>query len=368
MTTVPLGGLILVTGANGSIGSVAIKFFLDKGYAVRGTVRSLTKHEWMLSYFGPKFSLVEVPDLNADGAFDEAVKGVDGIAHIAVGLSLTLDTAVVDQARNITRNLLETAAKEPRVKRIVITSSQSACINTCPGIEYSITANTWNEISPQAIKEPLNPDTVPERMMHIYATAKLEAERTAWRWVNDHKPHYVLNTIVPNVNMGTAIAPEKLGFGNSTALIRWLVNGNPLGALSTPSQWFVNTEDDALLHLAALTIEQVQNERIFAFAGRFTWTRILEIIRQRYPDRQSTLAHIDEPAVDRGEVENGRAEELLRIMGQDGFKTLEETVASNMEAIIRAEKLADIPRTRTDDMMDALKQLVQAKQNPDHDV
>ena len=52
-------------------------------------------------------------------------------------------------------------------------------------------------------------------------------------------------------------------------------------------------------------------------------------------------------------------------MGQDGFKTLEETVASNMEAIIRAEKLADIPRTRTDDMMDALKQLVQAKENPD---
>jgi nucleoside-diphosphate-sugar epimerase len=73
-------GLILVTGVNGYIAAVAAKHFLDAGHSVRGTVRQLGSAGSLLDALkdyveAGKFTVVEVPDITADGAFDEAVKG-----------------------------------------------------------------------------------------------------------------------------------------------------------------------------------------------------------------------------------------------------------------------------------------------------
>jgi nucleoside-diphosphate-sugar epimerase len=89
-TTLPPGSWILITGANGFIASHTALQFLQLGYRVRGTVRSLTKGSWLLVHplFGPYadngfFELVVVPDMVAPGAFDEVVKGMSAVAHIA---------------------------------------------------------------------------------------------------------------------------------------------------------------------------------------------------------------------------------------------------------------------------------------------
>jgi hypothetical protein len=37
----------------------------------------------MLSHYGSNFSLTSVPELSKKVAYDDAVKGVDGIAHVA---------------------------------------------------------------------------------------------------------------------------------------------------------------------------------------------------------------------------------------------------------------------------------------------
>ena len=94
MSTVPPGGLILITGANGYIASITVQEAIKRGYKVRGTVRSIEKNKWMLEHFGPNLELVEVPDLAAPNAFDEAVKGVDGVAHLASTVNFSNDTDV----------------------------------------------------------------------------------------------------------------------------------------------------------------------------------------------------------------------------------------------------------------------------------
>jgi len=74
-------GLVLITGVNGYIAAVATKHFLDHGYTVRGTVRKQASAKDLIE--GPlkefaeaeKFTVVEVPNITVDGAFDEAVKG-----------------------------------------------------------------------------------------------------------------------------------------------------------------------------------------------------------------------------------------------------------------------------------------------------
>ena len=76
---------VLVTGASGFIAAHVLNSFLDAGYKVRAAVRSeksADKVRKTHGRFGNALSFVIVPDMVAPGAFNEAVKGVDGVSHI----------------------------------------------------------------------------------------------------------------------------------------------------------------------------------------------------------------------------------------------------------------------------------------------
>ena len=107
MPTIIKGDKVLVSGANGYIAMWVVRTLLERGCAVRGTVRNASKAKFMDAYFSSlgyadKFESVIVEDImkvlrsflllrnhtiliwfHQDGAFDEAVKGVDAIAHTA---------------------------------------------------------------------------------------------------------------------------------------------------------------------------------------------------------------------------------------------------------------------------------------------
>src|SRR6478735_4381148 len=101
MSSVPPGGLILITGANGYIASVAVHVFLQRGYRVRGTVRSITANTWMKTFFGSNFELVQVPDISTPGAFDEALKDVNGVVHTAMNMDMNpQNQGVIDDTIN----------------------------------------------------------------------------------------------------------------------------------------------------------------------------------------------------------------------------------------------------------------------------
>jgi hypothetical protein len=77
---------VLVTGANGYLATWVVKKYLEAGYSVRGTVRSLSNGAFLndkFAHYGNRFELVVVEDMTKGGAFDEAVKDVDAIAHTA---------------------------------------------------------------------------------------------------------------------------------------------------------------------------------------------------------------------------------------------------------------------------------------------
>lgn len=81
---IPKGSTVLVTGANGYIGSHVVDQLLLAGYKVRGTVRDATKAKWVQDLFEKrygtgKFESFVVPDMNVDGAYDEAAKGMQPV-------------------------------------------------------------------------------------------------------------------------------------------------------------------------------------------------------------------------------------------------------------------------------------------------
>lgn len=78
---------VLVTGASGFIAAHVVEAFLQKGYNVRGTVRSDKTAAKVLkthAKYSEQISVAIVPDIAAPNAFDEAVKGVDGVSRLLV--------------------------------------------------------------------------------------------------------------------------------------------------------------------------------------------------------------------------------------------------------------------------------------------
>jgi NADPH:quinone reductase-like Zn-dependent oxidoreductase len=79
----PLGSTILVTRANGYVGSHVADRLLDSGYKVHGTVRDMQKHGWLVELFNKrygqgKFELMQVEDMARPSAFDSALEGLLG--------------------------------------------------------------------------------------------------------------------------------------------------------------------------------------------------------------------------------------------------------------------------------------------------
>jgi nucleoside-diphosphate-sugar epimerase len=80
-TSLKSGSRILVTGTTGYIGAHVVDQFLQAGYVVIGTSRSAAKAENIRKYFEEKygkgrFEIYEAGDLQEEGVFDDAVKGM----------------------------------------------------------------------------------------------------------------------------------------------------------------------------------------------------------------------------------------------------------------------------------------------------
>jgi len=149
-SVLPAGSLILVTGANGQVGSHVVEQLLHYGFKVRGTVRNTEKNAWMephwnTKYGAGKFELLQVAELDKIGCLDEAVKGCDGVVHTASPVTMSPDpNQVVTPAIDTLVAALEAAKKEKGVKRFVFTSSS---ITTGGGAEDGKTAET--KITPE---------------------------------------------------------------------------------------------------------------------------------------------------------------------------------------------------------------------------
>jgi nucleoside-diphosphate-sugar epimerase len=95
--------------------------------------------------------------------------------------------------------------------------------------------------------------------------------------------------------------------------------------------FFVDVQDNARLHVAALIHPDVQGERIFAYASPFTWRGIQRIMQKLYPGK-TFPRDLDEAELDKSDIVRApRTEALLRDMGRPGWTSLEETVRLNIE-------------------------------------
>lgn len=102
------------------------------------------------------------------------------------------------------------------------------------------------------------------------------------------------------------------------------------------TEYFIDVVDDARLHLCAAVLdESLKNERIFGFAFPFNANACVEAIKKVRPDVDQSKMKIDpnEPE-DFSKVPNELGARLLKEWyGQDGYKSLEQSIKENLEGI-----------------------------------
>jgi nucleoside-diphosphate-sugar epimerase len=328
-STIPPGGLVLITGANGFIGSHIVKGLLKQGYAVRGTVRSEDKAAWIKEAMAESkpsatFETVLVPDSTAAGAWDQAVKGVDGIVHVAGDMTFGVDpNKAITPMMNSVRSLLKIAAKEPSVKRFVMTSSNRAALPQFVGKEVMVGSTMWNEEVIQKAWAP--PPYEGDRAWDVYSALKTQTEQEIWKFARDMKPSFVINSVLPCFVIGPILHPKQPGSTAKWVMDFWKDPGCFAPLQGFGASFYVDSEDTANLHIAALTQEDVKNERLLGFAGPFNFNSWVEVFRQLDPSKPWPT---DDPAQghDLTKVNGTRELELLNRFGKTGWTSFYDSV------------------------------------------
>ncbi|KAL0934614.1 aldehyde reductase ii [Colletotrichum truncatum] len=332
LNALPQGSLVLVTGANGYIGSHVVKTVLEQGYRVRGTVRS--PKPWLDELFQTKFGKDKfesyiLSDLENEEALSKAFDGVTGIVHVASDVSFNDDpSAVIPWVVKATETVLATAAKFPGIKRVVLTSSSSATLIPEPNNRVRIDENTWNDAAVNAAWDPNTPKEV--KGYSVYAASKTEGERAAWKWVEKNKPGFVFNTVLPNCNFGEILHPEI--YGSTMGWVRDVLKGDYKAFSVFTPQYAVDVVDIARLHTIALLADDVKSERLFGFADSVNRSDIFKTLRDLRPDNKNIPEPIENEGRDLTEVVPAkRAEQLLKeYYGRDGWVGYKESLEAGI--------------------------------------
>ncbi|RYP59404.1 hypothetical protein DL769_008549 [Monosporascus sp. CRB-8-3] len=338
----PKGSLILVTGATGYIAGNVIFEALEVGYRVRGSSRSAAKANTSDIFKSANYETVVVPRMDVEGAFDEAVKDVDAIIHVATPTSRSSDPKeVVGPAVQGIVSILNSALKEPRVKRFVYTSSSLAAALAKPNEKFKIDKNTWNTEVDAYVTQKGTPYLV-------YSASKMKSELALWGFVKEHQPAFVVNSVglpgllprvlyhltkrlkvVPCFNIGRVVVK---GSWPSRVIIDMYEGKTDLWAAALP-QHMINVIDDARLHLIAAMDGAVANERIIAMAYPYNRNDILDVFRElrpgrRFPENDPELGR------DLSEVDNTLGVKLLKKWyGQESYTGLKESIRQNLEGV-----------------------------------
>jgi len=254
-----------------------VRRLLEKGYTVRGSVRSADKGKFLQESFksyGEKFEIVVVEDVTKETAFDEAVRGVDGIMHTAspVHMNAASVDEIIGPAVNGTVSVLKSAAKHGQgVKRIVMTSSGAAVKES--GKDKLFTEEDWNEAALKEVKEQGDNSSGHAK----YCASKTLAEKAAWEFYERNKsnvrwdlsvlnPPFVYGPVIHNVN-----SVDDLNFSARQWYDAVLIGGQPEEVLLATQASWIDVRDLAEAHVLASEKEAAGGERILICAGSYVW-------------------------------------------------------------------------------------------------
>lgn len=204
---------VLVTGANGHVGSNLVAALVDRGYSVRASVRDANDTSKTKALPRDKVELVSLDVRNAE-RFKEVSEGIDLLFHVAatyknyVASQAEADDMVRDSLEGARSAILAAAAN--RIKKLVLTSS----VVTVPLVTRGGPATTEDDWRTE-FKVP-------------YHRAKTLAERDAWKLAKEHGVNLV--TVLPGAILGPGF---ERGTASTDTIESIMLGGMRMGAPDT---------------------------------------------------------------------------------------------------------------------------------------
>lgn len=270
--------LILVTGASGFVGKWCVVKLLEKGYRVRGTVRSDAKakqvRDTVTALLGTevagRLDLVHA-DILADTGWPEALAGVAAVMHVATvirGDEPRDQALVIRPALEGTERILRETLKAG-IKRLILTSSIATV-----GYGHGQTSGT------RTYDETYFTNLENMRWTWAYCIGKTKAERLAWDFAKAQGLQ--LTTIHPGAIIGPALDEDA---SISVGMVSGLLD-NSTPALPSNGFSIIDVRDVADMHVAALEKPESIGQRYLATAEYMPFPEVAKVVQELYPDRK----------------------------------------------------------------------------------
>jgi len=271
---------VLVTGISGFVGQHCAAELLKKGYAVRGSVRSLSKTDEVVNgikkEIDPKDNLEFCElDLMKDAGWDKAMEGCDYVLHVASPFVVKVpkdENELIKPAVDGTLRALK-AAKKAGVKRLVLTSSTVAMHGGQTGL-IKINQDSWTNLNAKNVT--------------AYFKSKTLAEKSAWEFIKNQTGVNKLELVV--VNPGPIYGPTLTGNLATEAMdfFKKLITGK-VPMLPKAYSVMSDVRDVATIHVAALENEKANGKRFIVTTEKpQAIQQIGEILKSNGYDKVST--------------------------------------------------------------------------------
>ncbi|PPJ59714.1 hypothetical protein CBER1_10801 [Cercospora berteroae] len=331
--------MVLFTGGTGFVATWVITQFLTSGYRVRTTVRTPAIGDKVMKTHAKVEQHLEyavVYDITKLGAFDEAVKGVDGVVHTASPCGPIGE----DDERDLLRpaiegtksNLRSVAENAPQVEKVVITSSFAAILDPKQGLHagHTYSEKDWCSLT---YEEAKTGDAVTG-----YLASKTFAEKAAHEFVEEHQPNFTIAAICPPMIYGPLAHTISIDTLNTSSADLWRFLDGSLsekGIPETSYPVFVDVRDVAQAHLKAYEHDTKRNERYLVACGTYSYADVASALRKAFPERTHQIPDPKsaKPS-EHYEVDNAKSRTELGLK----YVPLEHCVADTGRSLIQVEE------------------------------
>ena len=341
----PLSETVLITGITGFLGSQIANNLLNRGFKVKGTVRSLKNKEKLSPIYNlPNQNNLQLVEANLldETCWDNIVSDVTYILHVASPFFLAVpknEDEIIQPAVKGTMSVLKAAAKNDKIKHIVITSSIASIFSCFTSGKKNYTEEDWPNM---------------DKIMP-YNKSKTLAEKEAWNFYKkekeirekSNKKMFKLTTICPGYIFGPSLI--KTGFASGD-IIRQILTGEILG-IPNVKFCIVDVRDCAESHIRAMLSDITDGQRYICASEKGLWARdISKLLINNYGKYgyKCTKMNVPNFLIRMYSLFNGQAAATYPLLDADNnfdnskikrdlkitFKTPEEAILSMAKSLI----------------------------------
>ncbi len=263
---------VLLTGISGFIAKRIAHDLLQKGYHVKGSLRSMTRADEVREAVGPvgpgRLTFVEL-DLTRDDGWTGAMDGVDVLMHTASPFPMADPKHEDDLIRPAVDGTLRAmrAAHAAGVTRVVLTASVASIAYSARTDGHCYGPGDWSDLN--------WPGSSP------YIKSKTLAEKAAREFAAGH-PGVQLTTVHPGLVCGT---PMDRNYGTSLRLIKRILGGRDPAQPDLPIA-VVDIEDVSALHIRAMEDDDAIGLRLIASDDVLSFVEIARTVAEAYTGRK----------------------------------------------------------------------------------